>query len=97
MTKYRIVTAAAAPGLMTALDTLARSERIRAGLIGSRIGLRSPSTWNGTGAIPPGWTLPYAAIFEAGGGRVALVGTEAFASGKGQFTGAVDELPADWS
>lgn len=44
----------------------------------------------------PGWSVPYAVLAEPGGTRVALVAEDDFARGRGDFTGATDELPADW-
>jgi hypothetical protein len=94
--KYRILPAAAANGILTALDAPRRASRTR-GIPGAAIALLSPETWSGVGDPPISWTLPSGALYEAGGSRVAIVGTDAFAAGRPEFSGALDALPADWS
>lgn len=94
MPKYRILPAAAANGILTALDASRRSARAR-GLPGANV--TSPATWDGTGEPPVGWTVPCGALPEAGGSRVAIVATDTFAAGRPEFAVAVDTLPVDWA
>lgn len=96
MAKYRILTAAAAPGVIASLDAPGRAARLR-GTPGSSIAPLSPATWDGTGSPPVGWTIPNGVLPEAGGSRIAVVATDAFASGRPEFSSALDALPADWA
>lgn len=95
MPKYRIVPAAAAEGITTSLEAPGRAARAR-GNPGASIAPFCPATWDGQGAPPLGWTLPWVALPEFGGARVAIVATDAFAAGKSEFSGADDSLPLDW-
>lgn len=96
MAKFRILPAASANGIMSSLDAPGRAARAR-GRPGRAIGIFVPASWDGTGAPPLGWTLPCGVLFEADGTRAAIVATDAFASGRPEFSGAVDELPLDWA
>lgn len=96
MAKFRVLPAAAASGVLTALDAPGRAARVR-GTCGSSIDLLVPATWDGNGATPLGWSLPYGVLVEPGGARVAIVATDTFAAGRPEFTVALDALPADWS
>jgi hypothetical protein len=96
VTKYRVLPAAAANGILTALDAPGRAARTR-GIPGAAIAPLSPGTWAGVGPPPISWTLPTGALYEVGGSRVAIVATNAFADGRPEFSGALDALPEDWS
>lgn len=96
MPKYRILPAAAANGVLNSLDAPGRAARTR-GTPGSAIAVLCPATWDGTGAPPIGWTTPHGVLPEAGGARVAIVATDAFAAGRPEFGNAVDQLPGDWA
>lgn len=95
MPVLRILPAAAANGVITSLDARNRAARLR-GTPGSAIAMLSPTTWDGTGASPLGWTLPCGVLLEPGGNRIAIISTDAFASGKSEFSDAVSALPGDW-
>lgn len=95
MPVLRILPAAAANGVISSLDASNRAARAR-GTPGAAIAPLSPATWDGTGAAPLGWTLPCGALLEPGGNRIAIISTDAFASGKSEFSGAVSALPGDW-
>jgi hypothetical protein len=95
MPVLRILPAAAANGVIALLDAPNRAARLR-GTGGSAIAQLSPETWGGAGSAPIGWTLPCGTLFEPGGNRVAIISTDAFASGKSEFSGAVSALPGDW-
>lgn len=97
MTKYLILPVAAAGGIINALDAQSRAARKRAGFVGGDIAALEPPSWNGAGPVPHGQVVPLGLLYEPGGTRVALVGTEAFADGNGNFAGALDELPGDWA
>jgi hypothetical protein len=96
MAKYRILAAAAAPGVLASLDAPGRAARVR-GTCGSSIGLIVASTWDGAGNAPLGWTLPVGLLPEIGGARIAIVATDTFAAGRPEFSSAVDQLPGDWA
>jgi len=96
MAKYRILAAAAAPGVIASLDAPGRAARTR-GNPGISIALLSPATWDGTGNAPIGWTTPVGILPEPSGSRIAIVATDAFASGRPEFSSAVDQLPGDWT
>jgi hypothetical protein len=94
MPRYLIRPAAAANGVLVALDAQNRAARAR-GEPGQNVS--SPVTWDGQGSPPIGWTLPCGALPEVGGSRVAIVASDAFADGKAQFNTALTSLPADWA
>ena len=96
MAKFAIFTAAAAPGVITAIDALARAAPKRCSRVRASVRTQQPATWDGVGAVTVGWLLPYGVLTEPGGARVAIVATDEFAAGKGQFSGALNALPADW-
>lgn len=89
----------------TALDLSAVRGRVRAAgnaaarratHIGGAIASKVPATWNGTGAVPTGWTIPYGEEVQPLTGRVAIVAEDAFAAGQADFAGATSALPNDW-
>lgn len=96
MPTLRILPAAAANGVMASLDERNRAARAR-GTPGAAIAPLSPEVWSGDGESPLGWTLPCGALREPNGNRIAIISTDAFASGKSEFSGAVSALPEDWS
>jgi hypothetical protein len=95
--KVIVFPAAAAGGIITALDALARAEPKRCHRVRASVRAQQPASWNGVGAVPVGFLLPYGVITEPGGARVAIIATDDFAEGKGQFSSATDALPANWS
>lgn len=94
--KVAVFPAGAAVGIITALDALARAAPKRCSRVRASVRAQAPATWDGVGQVPAGWVLPYGVLTEPGGARVAIVATDEFALGKGQFSGALDALPADW-
>lgn len=96
MPQFIVLPAAAANGVITALDALARAAPKRCSRVGVIARSQVPAIWNGQGAPPRGFLLSYSVITELGGARVAIMATDEFAAGKGQFSGALDALPADW-
>jgi hypothetical protein len=96
MAKFIVLSAAAAGGVITALDAQARAAPKRCSRVGVVARAQVPASWDGQGAPPRGWLLPYSVMPELGGARVAIMATDEFAAGKGQFSGALNALPADW-
>lgn len=96
MAKYRILAAAAAPGVMASLDAPGRAARVR-GTCGAAANQIVPATWNGVGDPPRGWLLPWGTLAESNGARIAIIATDDFAAGRPEFSGALDGLPADWT
>lgn len=69
----------------------------RAAFIGSDIARLVPASWDGTGRVPTGYTVPYGVETEAKSTRIAIIVDDDFARNKADFVGAADALPADWN